>query len=251
VPVHDWTKVDAGIFHDFHHAWIAELRTTLNEDLLPAGYYALAEQVTKPFGPDVLTFQTGGENDVLESAGPVPGPSPVVLENPPKVRMVQKSEADLYAKKANRVAIRHASNDRDVAMIEILSPGNKASRHAIDDLLSKVFSVLEQGIHLLLIDLFPPTSRDPQGIHGLIWGDTATEPPAGLPLTLVAYDAASPVRAYVEPTAVGLSLIEMPLFLDPDHYVPVPLEPTYQSAWRGVPQRWKTVLEPVAPETIG
>ena len=167
--------------------------SALNEGLLPAGYYALAEQVTKPFGPDVLTLQTGGENGVLESIGPATGPAPVaVLENPPKVLMVQKSEADLYAKKANRVVIRHASDDRVVAMIEILSPGNKASRHAIDDLLGKVFSLLDQCIHLLLIDLFPPTSRDPQGIHSLIWGDSATAPPAELPLTLVDYDATSP-----------------------------------------------------------
>jgi hypothetical protein len=247
MPIHDWTKVDAGIFHDFHHTWIAELRTTLNEGLLPPGYYALAEQVTKPFGPDVLTLQTDGGNGVAESAGSTAGPAPVaVLENPPKVRVVQKSEADLYAKKANRVAIRHASDDRVVAMIEILSPDNKGSRHAIDEFLSKVFSVLDQGVHLLLVDLSPPTSRDPQGIHGLIWGDAAAAPPPGLPLTLAAYDATSPVRAYVEPTAVGLALIDMPLFLDPDYYVPVPLEPTYQSAWRGVPRRWKTVLESVS-----
>lgn len=23
MPIHDWTRVEAGIFHDFHHAWIA------------------------------------------------------------------------------------------------------------------------------------------------------------------------------------------------------------------------------------
>lgn len=26
MPVHDWTIVDAGTFHDFHLAWIAEMR---------------------------------------------------------------------------------------------------------------------------------------------------------------------------------------------------------------------------------
>jgi hypothetical protein len=51
-----------------------------------------------------------------------------------------------------------------------------------------------------------------------------------------------PRRAYVEPTAVGSALIEMPLFLDEGHYVPLPLEATYRAAWRGVPQRWKAVL---------
>jgi hypothetical protein len=95
----------------------------------------------------------------------------------------------------------------------------------------------------LLIDLFPPTSRDPQGIHGLIWGDAAPPPPADQPLTLVAYQASVPRCAFVEPTAVGNVLIDMPLFLDDAHYVEAPLEATYQAAWRGVPQRWKAVLE--------
>ena len=35
----------------------------------------------------------------------------------------------------------------------------------------------------------------------------------------------------------------MPLFLEPELYVNVPLEATYQAAYRGVPRRWKTVLE--------
>lgn len=243
MPIHDWTKVDPGIFHDFHQGWIIELRTELNGGVLPAGYYALAEQVTRPFGPDVLTLQGNGANGASTSGGPATGAIPVaVLEKPPKVRVIQESEADIYAKKANRVVIRHISDDRLIAIIEILSPGNKSSRHAMDGFLDKVYSVLDQGVHLLLIDLFPPTPRDPQGIHALIWGDAAPAPPAGLPLTLAAYTAAPPHRAFVEPTAVGAALIDMPLFLDDEHYVPVPLETTYQTAWRGVPQRWKGVL---------
>jgi hypothetical protein len=43
MPVHDWTLVEDGIFHDFHVGWIAQLRTALNNGLLPPGYYALEE----------------------------------------------------------------------------------------------------------------------------------------------------------------------------------------------------------------
>jgi hypothetical protein len=240
MPIHDWTRVNAGILHDLHHTWIGELRTALNGGLLPAGYYALAEQVTKPHGPDVLTLQEARETRTRGA----PTGGIALLEKPPKVRVVQKqSETELYAKKANRVAIRHSSDDHIVTMIEIVSPGNKSSRHAVDEFLDKVYSIFDEGIHLLLIDLFPPTSRDPQGVHALIWGDAAPAPPAGLPLTLAAYNAVPPVQAFVEPTAVGTALIDMPLFLDEGHYVPAPLEPTYQAAWRGMPQRWKTVLE--------
>jgi hypothetical protein len=211
MPIHDWTTVDAGIFHDFHQAWIIELRNALNGGVLPAGYYALAEQVTRPFGPDVLTLQAADKTYPRNATGPT---SVALLEMPPKVRVIQESEADVYAKRANRVGIRHASDDRIIALLEIVSPGNKSSRHAIDALLIKIESTLEQGIHLLLIDLFPPTRRDPYGIHSVIRGDAAPLPPDGLPLTLAAYNAAEIRRAYVEPTAVGNALIDMPLFLD-------------------------------------
>lgn len=33
----------------------------------------------------------------------------------------------------------------------------------------------------------------------------------------------------------GQALAEMPLFLNPDEYVPVPLEATYTAAWEAVP----------------
>jgi len=38
-------------------------------------------------------------------------------------------------------------------------------------------------------------------------------------------------------------LLEMPLFLEPDLYVNVPLEATYLAAYRGVPLRWRRVLD--------
>ena len=45
---------------------------------------------------------------------------------------------------------------------------------------------------------------------------------------------------------MGDSLKDMPLFLDPEWYILVPLEATYQAAYRGVPRRWRTVLENLA-----
>jgi hypothetical protein len=67
--------------------------------------------------------------------------------------------------------------------------------------------------------------------------------PDDLPLTLASYAVRPPITAYVEPICVGRSLIDMPLFLTPDHYVPVPLESAYGRAWSGVPRRWRGVIE--------
>jgi hypothetical protein len=59
MPVDDWRRVTAGTFHDFHVAWIAELRGVLNGGLLPRGYYALAEQVAGEIIPDRGSVATG------------------------------------------------------------------------------------------------------------------------------------------------------------------------------------------------
>ncbi len=56
MPVHDWTRVDAGIFHAFHVAWLPAIQRALNDGLLPDGYYALAEQHAGRPITDVLTL---------------------------------------------------------------------------------------------------------------------------------------------------------------------------------------------------
>jgi hypothetical protein len=101
------------------------------------------------------------------------------------------------------------------------------------------------GIHLLIVDLFPPSSRDPQGIHPAVWGEDCPPdyaPPADKRLTCVAYIGGLGPEAFVEPVGVGDALPEMPLFLTPEVYVPVPLEATYQSAWEVLPAYWRGVL---------
>jgi hypothetical protein len=243
MPVHDWTRVSAGIFHDFHQAWITEIRNVLNGGLLPPGYYALAEQFAGGIGPDVITLE-GPPGDMAPGAGGAAGVA--VAVRPPQARFVASAEMDHYVGKQNKLSIRHTSDDRVVALIEIVSPGNKASRHALRSFVEKAAAALFQGLHLLIADLFPPGPRDPQGIHGAIWQEVADDSfrlPPDKPLTLAAYAAGLVKTAYVEPVAVGDVLTEMPLFLDPEHYVAVPLEATYQAAYRGVPQRWKAVLE--------
>src|SRR5205823_11856079 len=109
------------------------------------------------------------------------------------------------------------------------------TRYAVRSFVQKTTELLDAGIHLLILDLFPPGKRDPQGIHGAIWSrydeDNPFALPAELPLTLAAYSAGAGVRAFIEPVAVGQALPEMPLFLTPNRYVPVPLEPAYQAAF--------------------
>lgn len=249
MPVHDWTRVGAGIFHDFHHGWIEEIARALNRGVLPADYYALREQFAAGFGPDVLTLQGAGEDNDTADREPRDAPptgARGVLLAPPKLQPTAETDMEFYRRKQKAVVVRHSSGDRIVAMIEIVSPGNKAARNPLRAFVQKAAEVLENGIHLLVLDLLPPGRRDPDGIHGEIWQEIAGQEysaPPGKPLTLASYETGNVLRAYVVHAAVGDVLTDMPLFLELQKSVTVPLEATYNSAFAEVPRRWRQVLE--------
>ncbi len=246
MQVHDWNRVDDGIFHDFHHAWIEEIKRALNRGLLPPWLYALAEQQVSEFGPDVLALQAPADESGAESGDG----GTALLVAPPKVKFTVQSPQDFYTNKQKSVAVRHASDDRIVAIIEVVSPGNKSSQQRLDAFVRKACLLLEQGIHLLVLDLHQPTRRAPDGIHGAIWkhiGDELDDyqQPADKPLTFAAYESKpfGAVTAYVEPLAVGDALPEMPLYVSTGGYVLVPLQDTYDRAFAALPRRWASVLE--------
>ena len=249
MPIHDWTRVSAGIFHHFHQAWILSISRALNAGVLPPDYYALAEQIAGGLAPDVLTLESvrreparAGEEPTAPNAG---GRGIALATSPPQVRFTATVETEAYARKRSRIAIRHASGDQVVAVLEVLSPGNKATRHALRSFVEKALELLDAGIHLLLVDLFPPGPRDPQGIHAAIWSEIEGNDfqlPPGQPLTLVAYSSGDVKQAFIEPVASSNPLPDMPLFLEPNLYVPVPLDPTYNDAFDAVPSRWQDEL---------
>jgi hypothetical protein len=246
MPVHDWTRVDAGIFHDFHHAWIEEIKRALNRDRLPEGYYALAEQFAAGLGPDVLTLQGSGNGDDGEGPRRSSPAGGVSLLSAPQLQPTAETDREFYLRKHNVIAVRHVSGDRVVAMIEIVSPGNKAARNPLRAFVAKAAELLSKGVHLLVIDVFSPGRRDPEGIHSEIWQEIAGqeyEPPPEDPLAVAAYDAGIPLRAYVRHFAEGKAIPDMPLFLEPGLAIMVPLEATYNAAYAEVPRRWRRVLE--------
>ena len=252
MPIHDWTRVEAGIFHHFHQAWITAIARSLNAGVLPPEYYAMAEQVAGGMIPDVLTLES--VRPAGNGAGPGGATSPDKAENggialadaPPKVRFTLTAQPDRYARKRSRIVVRHASGDQVVAVLEIVSPGNKASRHALRSFVEKAVELLESGVHLLIVDLFPPSPRDPRGIHAALWSEfdpSDFQLPPDQRLTVASYSTGELKRAFIEPVAVGGQLPEMPLFLEPDRYVLAPLESTYADAFAAVPKRWRAELE--------
>ncbi len=139
MPVHDWTKGDAGIFHDFHCAWIIHLKEALNEGLLPDGFYAMAEQHAHDRIPDVLTLRAPEKDRSLRL--PEGDRGVALADAPPRVshKMVADS-AFAYHTRRRTLTIRHVSDHRIVALLEIVSPGNKDRASCVEDFAQKVDS---------------------------------------------------------------------------------------------------------------
>jgi len=240
MPIHDWTKVPAGLFHDFHQTWTIHIKRALNGGILPRSFSALVKQHAGSPIPDVLAIEDPEPRDQPRNSNG----GAATLERP-KTRYNYRSERETYPGRANRIAVKHHLG-RTVSIIEIVSPGNKDSRVAVRDFISKTLAFLEAGIHVLLIDLFPPTKRDPLGLHGLVWDEIGSDYELKLSgntnRILASYEAAANKEAFVEVIGVGDDLPNMPLFLPGGLNVMVPLEETYGYSWEDCPERMKEAV---------
>ena len=235
MPMHDWSRVTAGTYHNFHYLWLSTITNRLNAGLLPKGMFAMAEQFVGGREPDVVTLQ---RNDIEFPTAS--GNMATLTDAPPQpqTQFVIPAEVERYASKANRIVVRH-SLGKVVAVVELVSPGNKDSRHALRAFVEKSVDLLFEKINLLVVDLIPPGPRDPQGIHKVIWDEITDEPfelPDDRKLTLASYQVSPIKTAYVEPFAVGQPIPDMPLFLHNEFYINVPLEGTYMDTWNVLPQ---------------
>src|SRR5271167_1676095 len=97
MPMHDWQRVPATIYHHFHQRWTIAICDALNAGLLPPGYSALVEQHAGGLIPDVLA---------LERRPQPRRPGGVLTATPPKTLLVRQAKAVLAAR-ANRIVIRH------------------------------------------------------------------------------------------------------------------------------------------------
>ena len=239
MPLHDWTRVPAGLFHHFHQDWSIEVARALNRGRLPKGLSALVEQRSGAWEPDVLAIESRGKSKVGLSSGGL-----ATVERP-STKIVRRTTKEIYAGRSNRILVKHHLG-RIVAVIEFVSPGNKDSKAAIRDFLDKTIQFLQAGIHVLVVDLFPPTPRDPKGLHKLIWDEFDVEDfnfPLGKDRLLASYQTGRERAAYVEPIGVGDTMPDMPLFLASELNIKVPLELTYQATWEASPEEMRSAVE--------
>src|SRR4029079_16672092 len=103
------------------------------------------------------------------------------------------SDEEFYRSRKSSIVVRRATGDKLIAVLDIVSPGNKYAAQAVKEFVYEARELLERRTHLSIVDPFPPGPHDPGGVHAAIWkeiGDASSEPPADKPLTLVAYECA-------------------------------------------------------------
>jgi hypothetical protein len=253
MPLHNWNNVDAGIFHAFHTTWITEIQNSMNHGILPAEYYALAEQHMGGNIADILTLRVPQSDNDSSSADSYSsdsngGQSTTAVLARPKTTVHEIVNADNIAELARTIAIRYVSSHRVVAMIEIISPANKDREDSVAAIVGKTVRALSQGIHVLLVDLLKPGSYDPHGLHQRLRQACSTlesDPEDSSALSiLVSYQSfRRHFEAFIEFPKYREAIPAMPVFLSQSNYVNVPLEETYQRAWNGMPAFWRGVVE--------
>src|SRR5262249_28394616 len=128
MPMHDWTRVKAGTYHNFHYRWVAAVMDRLNAGLLPPGYFAMAEQIIGRPETDVVALETTSRTKRPPSGN---GGTAVATAKPKAaIVMPMPPDKERYARKANQVVIHHELGEV-VAVIDIVSPGNKDRHRAL------------------------------------------------------------------------------------------------------------------------
>jgi len=250
MPMHDWTLATAGTYQDFHLSWVAAMRDSLNAGILPPDLFAMAEQIIGGPAPDVVTLRDWPD---APAARPTPQgdllpggvatlPEPVA----PPATEFSLAAATSYVRKKSQIVIKHELG-HVISVIELVSPGNKHSKVEMERLVKKSAALIHEGINLLVIDPFPPSPRDPEGIANLIWHEidvTSSLPfSADRPLVATAFQSNPAPIAHINRFSVGDPIPPMPVFLIQDRYVTLPLEQAYQKVWSALPGPIRRVFE--------
>src|ERR1700681_1309248 len=101
MPIHDWTRVPAGLFHDFHQSWTIRIKDALNAGRLPKGVAALVEQRAGPRDADALAIRQRATRTEERLDGGV------AARQRPATRIVRRTTKEIHAGRANRVVVKH------------------------------------------------------------------------------------------------------------------------------------------------
>lgn len=153
MPIHNWSRVSDGMFHWFHQTWIVAIAQWLNQGRLPEGFCAIGEVYANEVEPDVLAVEDRPPEDGRANGHASQGFGVALLEAPPKTRFSWEAETESYLARKDLIAVRSVEGIL-VAAVEIVFAGNKSSQARFRKFINKTIEFLDQGVHVLVIDLF-------------------------------------------------------------------------------------------------
>jgi hypothetical protein len=227
MTLHHWPNPRVP-WRSFHNHWAIRLVEYLNQGVLPVGFRARPTEFIIGVEPDVLLLQEHDRPDMLASTQTALAEATLTAVLPAPAELPIVGVYSAY------------DATRLVAVIELVSPGNKDRSEAIQAFVEKVVFLLQDGVHVMVIDVLslPQLSiRRPilgrlgldteTAAEGSLWISSYCSLPGGEPYPHVE------VREWAQPAAIGKPLPATPLFLRGDKlWVTVDLETTYQATLR-------------------
>jgi hypothetical protein len=212
-----------------HSTWASTIATQLNQDQLPAEYFAMP-LVTLGGGVqvDVGTLQTGAQPE-SPNGGVVT--QPWAPPQPPLSAVVDFISLDVYEVRV----MQQMGGPKLRSAIELVSPANKDRASHRRAFAVKCASYLQQGVAVIIVDVVTErtanlhaTLADILGLaHPLAWCSPSQ-------LYAVAYRPtqaadAQCLEVWPEALGVGAALPIMPLWLSETLCLPLVLEESYQA----------------------
>jgi hypothetical protein len=215
----------------FHTTWAATLADLLNRGVLPPEYIAL-EQIHA--GPSVeIDTSVFRESNGAAPGGPVTATVPRTVWTPAAAAV---SWPITYPPSATVEILSTEGGRTLVAVVELISPGNKDREGKRQLFAAKCAGHLARGVGVVIVDVV--TSRQGNLHHDilrLLGVGSEYDMPGSPSLYAVAYrplqtDQGGRVDTWPTPLTVGAALPTLPLSLGADLTVPLDLEAAYSEA---------------------
>jgi hypothetical protein len=219
-----------------HARWAAAIADTLNDDLLPEGYFAEAPVHSGRVEVDVATFEeaNGGHVEAGSQGGPTVAQQ---VWSPPQPAALWPA---VFPEYAEVLVYQDEGGPSLVGAVELISPANKDRPETRRAFAIKCAAYLQSGVGVLIIDVV--TSRQANlhnAVAELLAAPAESLLPGDAPLYAAAYrpirrDEIEHIETWTERLALGRDLPEMPLALHRGLCLPIDLEATYSEACRRI-----------------
>ncbi|MBV9126259.1 MAG: DUF4058 family protein [Planctomycetes bacterium] len=215
-------------WESFHSAWTNEIMRQLNQTL-PTGYVArpnvkLGVDVTA----DVGTLEQVGQQPAAEGGGVA-----TAVWAPPQPTLAV--EVDFHHLDLFEVQVQREGGLEMVAAIELVSPRNKDRSTARRQFAVKCAAYLQAGVSVMVVDLV--TGRRENLYAALLEqldlapGDNGLGELYAVACRTVPPDQPGRLETWVGPLVMAAPLPTLPLWLEADLAVPLPLEQSYEATF--------------------